>query len=128
MQSTGYFATIYRFGVLICGPKNRVFDIKSGHDFCRYRNSIQVIYFQINDSSSHSGAFTIYEISICISQAFHFQPPDVFECGTVREVSFEIATKNLSKNLFPGKNNCLVIVKFQRVQQYLSTCDLVPLS
>ena len=33
MQSTGYFATIYRFGVLICGPKNRVFDIKSGHDF-----------------------------------------------------------------------------------------------
>ena len=48
MQSTGYFATIYRFGVLICGPKNRVFDIKSGHDFCRYRNSIQVIYFQIN--------------------------------------------------------------------------------
>ena len=48
MQSTGYFATIYRFGVLICGPKNRVFDIKSDHDFCRYRNSIQVIYFQIN--------------------------------------------------------------------------------
>ena len=48
MQSTGYFATIYRFGVLICGPKNRVFDIKNGHDFCRYRNSIQVIYFQIN--------------------------------------------------------------------------------
>ena len=48
MQSTGYFATIYRFGVLISGPKNRVFDIKSGHDFCRYRNSIQVIYFQIN--------------------------------------------------------------------------------
>ena len=30
------------------GPKNRVFDIKSGHDFCRYRNSIQVIYFQIS--------------------------------------------------------------------------------
>ena len=49
MQSTGYFATIYRFGVLICGPKNRVFGIKSGHDFCRCRNSIQVIYFQIND-------------------------------------------------------------------------------
>ena len=48
MQSTGYFATIYRFGVLICGPKNRVFDIKSGQDFCRYRNSIQVTYFQIN--------------------------------------------------------------------------------
>ena len=52
MQSTGYFATIYRFGVLICGPENRVFDIKSGHDFCRYRNSIQVIYFQINDDSA----------------------------------------------------------------------------
>ena len=33
----------------ISGPMNRVFDIKSGHDFCRYRNSIQVIYFQIND-------------------------------------------------------------------------------
>ena len=32
----------------ISGPMNRVFDIKSGHDFCRYRNSIQVIYFQIN--------------------------------------------------------------------------------
>ena len=32
----------------IYGPMNRVFDIKSGHDFCRYRNSIQVIYFQIN--------------------------------------------------------------------------------
>ena len=30
----------------ISGPMNRVFDIKSGHDFCRYRNSIQVIYFQ----------------------------------------------------------------------------------
>ena len=33
MQSTGYFATIYRFGVLVCGPKNRVFDIKSGTIF-----------------------------------------------------------------------------------------------
>ena len=32
----------------ISGPTNQVFDIKSGHDFCRYRNSIQVIYFQIN--------------------------------------------------------------------------------
>ena len=32
----------------INGRKNRVFDIKSGHDFCRYRNSIQVIYFQIS--------------------------------------------------------------------------------
>ena len=32
----------------ISGPKNRVCEIKSGHDFCRYRNSIQVIYFQIN--------------------------------------------------------------------------------
>ena len=53
MQSTGYFATIYRFGVLICGPKNRVFDIKSGHGFCRYRNSIQVIYFQINGIAGH---------------------------------------------------------------------------
>ena len=31
----------------ISGPMNRVFDIKSGHDFCRYSNSIQVIYFQI---------------------------------------------------------------------------------
>ena len=33
----------------ISGPMNRVFDIKSGHDFCRYRNSIQVICFQINE-------------------------------------------------------------------------------
>ena len=35
------------------GPMNRVFNIKSGHDFCRYRNSIQVIYFQINDCRSY---------------------------------------------------------------------------
>ena len=35
----------------ISGPMNRVFDIKSGHDFCRYRNSIQVICFQINANS-----------------------------------------------------------------------------
>ena len=28
----------------VSGPMNRLFDIKSGHDFCRYRNSIQVIY------------------------------------------------------------------------------------
>ena len=34
----------------ISGPMNRVFDIKSGHDFCRYGNSIQVICFQINDT------------------------------------------------------------------------------
>ena len=33
---------------VISGPMNRVYDIKSGHDFCTYRNSIQVIYFQIN--------------------------------------------------------------------------------
>ena len=33
----------------ISGPMNRVFDIKSGHDFCRCRNSIQVIDFQVND-------------------------------------------------------------------------------
>ena len=33
----------------ISGPMNRVFDFKSGHDFCWYRNSIQVIYFQINE-------------------------------------------------------------------------------
>ena len=36
----------------ISGPKDRVFDIKSGHDFCRYRNSIQVIYFQISGAGS----------------------------------------------------------------------------
>ena len=30
------------------GPMNRVFDIESGHDFCRHRNSIHFIYFQIN--------------------------------------------------------------------------------
>ena len=35
------------FGI-ISGPMSRVLDIKSGHDFCRYRNSIQVNYFQIN--------------------------------------------------------------------------------
>ena len=32
----------------ISGLENLVFDIKSGHDFCRYRHSIQVIYFQFN--------------------------------------------------------------------------------
>ena len=32
----------------ISGPMNRVFDIKSGHDVSRCRNSIQVICFQIN--------------------------------------------------------------------------------
>ena len=32
----------------ISGLENRVFDINSGHDFCRYRNFIQVIDFQIN--------------------------------------------------------------------------------
>ena len=37
----------------VSGPMNRVFDIKSGHDFCRYRNSIQVFYFQINGEASH---------------------------------------------------------------------------
>ena len=37
---------------VINGPMNRVFDIKSGHDFCWYRNSIQVIYFQINGFNS----------------------------------------------------------------------------
>ena len=36
---------------IISGPMNQVFDIKSDHDFCRYRNSIQVIYFQINDEN-----------------------------------------------------------------------------
>ena len=37
---------------------NRVFDIKSGHDFSRYRNSIQVICFQINEYNlnNHSDA------------------------------------------------------------------------
>ena len=39
----------YNFECTPCSDAmNRVFDIKSGHDFCRYRNSIQVIYFQIN--------------------------------------------------------------------------------
>ena len=36
---------------IISGPMNRVFDIKSDHDFSMYRNSIQVIYFQINDEN-----------------------------------------------------------------------------
>ena len=35
----------------ISDPMNRVSNIKSGHDFCRYRNSIPVIYFQINEIS-----------------------------------------------------------------------------
>ena len=36
---------------------NPVFDIKSGHDCCRYRNSIPVIYFQINGRKSLSMSF-----------------------------------------------------------------------
>ena len=44
-SSSGYSNNIYRFGVIICGPKNRVCEIKSGHDFCWYRSSIQIIYF-----------------------------------------------------------------------------------
>ena len=32
----------------ISGPMNRVFDIKSGHDFCWYRNSIQVIWASLS--------------------------------------------------------------------------------
>ena len=28
---------------------NRLFDIETGHDFFYYRNSTQVVYFQIND-------------------------------------------------------------------------------
>ena len=36
----------------ISGPMNQVFEIKSGHDFCRYSNFIQIIYFQINDSDA----------------------------------------------------------------------------
>ena len=45
----------------ISGPKNRVCEIKSGHDFCRYRNSIQVIYFQINEPH----AWLTYMIRFC---------------------------------------------------------------
>ena len=41
----------------ISGSMNRVFDIKSGHDFSRYRNSIQVICFQINDYSRFQVTF-----------------------------------------------------------------------
>ena len=32
---------------------NRMFNIKSSHDFCRHRNSIQVIYFQINVADAY---------------------------------------------------------------------------
>ena len=47
----------------ISGPKNRVFDIKSGHDFCRYRNSIQVIYFQISGLYTSAVFLRMREIS-----------------------------------------------------------------
>ena len=48
----------YNFECTLCsdaisGSMNRVFDIKSSHDFCRHRNSIQVIYFQINESTAY---------------------------------------------------------------------------
>ena len=48
----------------ISGPKNRVFDIKSGHDFCRYRNSIQLIYFQISEEMLIARALPIMRVYI----------------------------------------------------------------
>ena len=36
----------------ISGPKNLMFNIKIDHNFCRHRNSIQVMYFQINEPPS----------------------------------------------------------------------------
>ena len=39
------------FGTM-SGTKNRLFDIKSSHDFCRYKNTIQIIYFHINAPAS----------------------------------------------------------------------------
>ena len=53
----------------ISGPMNRMFDIKSGHDFCRYRNSIQVIYFQINGFNSRVFVKEIV-VGICNSCLF----------------------------------------------------------
>ena len=38
----------------ISGFMNWVFDVKCGLDFCRYRNSIQVIYFQISETEQYS--------------------------------------------------------------------------
>ena len=87
MQSSGYFNNIYLFGVIICGPKNRVCEIKSGHDFCRYRSSIQVIYFQINACTKNNACarardvigsekrefclnFDRYNISSCVNSFY----------------------------------------------------------
>ena len=55
----------YNFECTPCsdsGPMNRVFDIKSGHDFCRYRNSIQVIYFQINGKRQATFCYDTIEV------------------------------------------------------------------
>ena len=47
----------------ISGSMNRVFDIKSGHDFCRCRNSIQL---SISRSiiSNHNNDFTDHECKV----------------------------------------------------------------
>ena len=47
-------------------PKNRVFDIKNGHVFCRLRNSTQVIYFQISGMLHFCGPPPTFGISPCI--------------------------------------------------------------
>ena len=46
---------------------NRVFDIKSGHDFSRYRNSVQVICFQINDLNELAPSY-VAEKFVTVSQ------------------------------------------------------------
>ena len=48
----------------ISGPMNRVFDIESGHDFCRHTNSIQVIYFQIN---GNMGKAPVLVVKCCLT-------------------------------------------------------------
>ena len=64
----------------ISGPMNRVFDIKSGHDFSRYRNSIQVICFQINVWHFGSSFTVRYVISFDFSL---LTDKNLHECSSV---------------------------------------------
>ena len=124
MQSTGYFATIYRFGVLICGPKNRVFDIKSGHDFCRYRNSIQVIYFQINGLYAPFNTHPAQVIDILAFEDIQIKMSSWSVCRLYRGISSKIV-QPISSTITPLRFLYIRIHKKQgnmTCQHDISTC------
>ena len=96
MQSSGYFADIYRFGVIICGPKNWFFDIKSEHDFCRYRNSIPVL--SIFGSVHATCRIVCGGLNVCV---FHYVLPSADTRSSIIETSSgskEIMNAQFSRN------------------------------